>query len=255
LVLLAGCVAESAGSSTPNPPRATSGIGQFYGYFVSPVPGALLTVSFVRGDQVIDSATAPSGAFDLKLPSGPYQLRFATAHGPVTGCDAATIDVKPDTQTIVNQDPPPPGCNLWVKFDNQHPLERNRGVRADVKTEFGAYDGYEVLACTEPDRDALFYVVGTGTERPPENADRKHDQELNNWVEDKRHRITAVMKPMGGGAGFGRSCRSGTPATINVYVADYRQVDETIARLGAVIREQRLGNAFTITLMPISVNL
>jgi hypothetical protein len=253
VLVLTGCLAQSS-PPPPAAPRPTSGFGQLVGYFVSPNPGETLTISFLRGEQMIETVTAPSGGFDMKLPEGPIRLTFATAAGPITGCDT-TIDVKGDTQTIVNQAPPPTGCNLWVRFDKQHPLEQHRGARTDVKTEFGTYDGYDVLACTEPDRGALFYIVGGGTERPPENSDRKHDAAFNNWIEDKRRDIAAALKPMSSGAGFGMSCRAGTAATISVYASDYRQVDEIITRLGGVIREQRLGVGFTITMMPIAVLL
>jgi hypothetical protein len=237
-----------AAAVAPGPPP--TGDGDLLGYFVA--PGGQLTISLVAGDKVVASGTAPSGGMALRAPSGNYELRFADAAGvALPGC-TIRVTISAVRQTSVNEQPVPRSCPVapWQYNDPRHPREPAHGTRADIKTAFGDYEGYRVEPCDPQKTDGMFFVTGTGTERAPDNADRKHDDDFNRWFERAQRRMTQAIAPMMGGAGFGAGCRKSARAGIIVYVSDWRQADEVLRRVARVLSDDDLGISVSIEMMP-----
>jgi hypothetical protein len=101
----------------------------------------------------------------------------------------------------------------------------------------GSYDGYDVIApCNQW---GLVGVRGRGERRTTS------DDELGQL----RQRVRQAVGPLVVGVGYGMGCRQGQIG-LTVYVRRYGDVDRTVAALGRLLRDAKLGDEFVVLLQP-----
>lgn len=230
--------------------------GELAGHFSSPVAGPALTVT-VRdaAGATRASATVPSGRVRFALPPATYRVELAPASGPpFPGC-AITVAVRAHDVTFVNDSPLPRTCKtpLWLVPDKDPTfILSHRGSRADVTTKPGAYDGYRVIPCARYEVESVYAVQGLGKRPLPSDAAGK-SRNLDALVDRLRARLAAACAPMDVNVGRGNSCIGDRQPNIDVYISDWRQADEVIRRLGAIIRADDLGVLFSVGLAAIDI--
>ena len=119
------------------------------------------------------------------------------------------------------------------------------GARADLKTTSGQYDGYRVeTACREV---ACVGVIGTGTrwfdgmERPPID-----DKTYRAGYERLRQEVSAELRGLDlQSYSIGFSCQL-ADSGIDVWLRNWRQLDEAIARVGAKLKRESLKEPITL---------
>jgi hypothetical protein len=220
---------------------------------VSPSHDTDVTLSVVDSSgAVVARATAPSGSMSVAVPVQPtgsaeYRLQFAVGDRAVPACNSRIV-VRDYLPNWVNEIEPPHGCTLWRRFDEEHPLKELRGERFDVRTRPGTSDGVTVLPCDDSNPEHVLFVTTRGDLRPPSLDDAA---QFNQFYNDLRITISNAMAPMLGGLGFGASCRRDAGAGFVLYVSDFRQVDEAVRRLSAVLHERRLQLPVSVVLMEV----
>jgi hypothetical protein len=253
LIAIAACAASTPAVAPPTPPRHRVDV---YGMVAFPHS---LTVSLVAADgTAAASGTVPPGTYHFSVWPGTYELGFTDPEGTdLAGC-ATRLNVSSEGQTIVSASPPPRGCPvpLWRVIDRAHPLTYDAlGAPTDFKTSFGEHEGYRVLPCDSGERNAMFFVIHEGSTKAPDLGDRAHAAAFDVWVDRERALIAAAMEPMSAGAGFGRPCRKDQPSGIIVYVSDWHQADEALARLVKIVREQDLAIGLSVELIALGTEL
>jgi hypothetical protein len=118
------------------------------------------------------------------------------------------------------------------------------GQLADVHSQAGERAGYRVIrACTvDPGVASHIGIVGTGSRRLFGGSDAvaSLDQLATGWCAG----LSSCW-----GRGYGYSCTGKQMAT-HIYVADWRDVDRAIDRIGATLRDEGLGEEVLISVEP-----
>jgi hypothetical protein len=189
------------------------------------------------------------------LPPATYRVELSPPNGPpFSGC-AVTVAVRAHDVTFVNDTPLPRSCKtpLW-RQPNSDPtfILNHRGSRADVITQPGAYDGYRVIPCAKYELENVYAVQGLGKQPLPSDAPGT-SRHLDALVDRLRARLAAACAPMDVNVGHGNSCVGDRQPNIDVYISDWRQADEVIRRLGAIIRADDLGMLFSVGLAAIDI--
>jgi hypothetical protein len=220
------------------PAPALSGEAQLDAWVSAAAPDVEVTVEVVTpSGGIIASATAPSGDIILHVPVGRYHLRFAVAGTPAPACEVDVV-LRSDQANVLGNIALPRGCTLWVPTAERG---RHRGSLADVRVPLGDHDGVRIERCDARDPLAVLYVIGTGT--------------LASAATDElRAALEAALVPMAGGVVPAERCRAGDVVTsgqragFTVHVSDYRQIDEVVARVAAILRARDLAIGVSIVL-------
>ena len=72
-------------------------------------------------------------------------------------------------------------------------------------------------------------------------------------VDRLRARLAAACAPMEVNVGRGNSCVGDRQPNLDVYISDWRQADDVIRRLGAIIRADDLGMLFSVGLAAVDI--
>ncbi|HEY1811047.1 MAG TPA: hypothetical protein VGG74_01745 [Kofleriaceae bacterium] len=124
------------------------------------------------------------------------------------------------------------------------PAPKLAGQLGDVHSQAGERAGYRVIrACTvDPGVANHIGIVGTGSRRLFGGSDvmASLDELAAGWCSG----LASCW-----GRGYGYSCTGKQMAT-HIYVADWRDVDRAIDRIGATLRDEGLGEEVLISVEP-----